>query len=155
MRTGRRVAFDVGKARIGVAVSDFHAILASPSEHIKRTSDEQALTLMRDVLIESEAIEVYVGLPVNLRGESTESTKDAVAIAQQLADLTEIPVYLIDERLTTSVASKAMSNAGKSSKEQRGSIDSAAATVILEQALEVERRNGAVSAMLAKDYSDA
>ncbi len=155
MQTGRRIAFDVGKARIGVAVSDFHAILASPAEHIKRAADELAVEEMLKVVIEVEATGVYVGLPINLRGESTESTRDAVALAKQLASVTDVPIYLIDERLTTSMASKALSNAGKSTKDQRAFIDSAAATVILEHALEVERRTGEVTAQLAKDYIDA
>ena len=152
MQTGRRIAFDIGKARIGVAASDFHAILASPQEHIKRVTDEQAVVAMVKVIAEFEPIAVFVGLPVNLRNESTDSTRDSIHLAKQLAGLTPCPVYLVDERMTTSVASKAMTNAGKSQKDQRSSIDSAAAAVILEQALEAERKHGSIQAQLAKEY---
>ncbi|MFM6962936.1 MAG: Holliday junction resolvase RuvX [Micrococcales bacterium] len=155
MRSGRRIAFDVGQARIGVAISDFHGILASPAEHIKRSEIDAAVEMMAAVAINHDALEIYVGLPINLRGEATESTRDAVAVAKALAGKTDIPVYLIDERMTTSVAAKAMRQAGKSSKEQRAFIDSAAAAVILEQALDAEKRLGSVNTQLAKDYTDA
>ena len=155
MQIGRRIAFDIGKARIGVAASDFHAILASPQQHIKRVTDEQAVVEMVKAIAEFEPIAVYVGLPVNLRNEVTESTRDSIRLAKLLSAFTPVPVYLIDERLTTSVASKAMTNAGKNQKEQRSSIDSAAATVILEQAIQAERMHGEVQASLAKDYPNA
>ena len=136
-------------------MSDFHAILATPAEHIARKSDEQAISEMLRVVADAEAVEIYVGLPVNLKNESTVSTKDAVDMAQSLAALTETPVYLIDERMTTSVARQALTAAGKSSKTQRAYIDSAAAAVILEVALEAERTSGVVTAQLAKDYPNA
>ena len=155
MQSGRRVAFDVGMARIGVAISDFHAILASPAEHIKRVDDNGAIDSMCAVISENDAIAVYVGLPTNLKNQATASTHDAVALAKALAAKTEVPVYLIDERLTTSVAAKAMRAAGKDSRQQRSFIDSAAAAVILEQALELEKRDGRVNAQLAKEHTDA
>ena len=136
-------------------MSDFHAILATPAEHIVRKSDEHAIREMLRVVADAEAVEIYVGLPVNLKNESTASTKDAVDIARSLAALTETPVYLIDERMTTSVARQALTAAGKSLKTQRAYIDSAAAAVILEVALEAERTSGVVTAQLAKDYPNA
>lgn len=109
---------------------------------------------MLEVCNEVEAIEIYVGLPINLKGQSTESTKDAVAVAKQLATQSSAPVILVDERLTTTAASRSMTEAGKSVKNQRSYIDSAAAALILEQALETERQTGSVKGTAAKDYQD-
>ena len=143
MRTGRRVAFDIGKARIGVAVSDFHAILASPREHIlRRESDADTIAELISVVQAEDPIEVYVGLPVNLKNESTASTEDAVSIAKQLAQVIAIPIRLIDERLTSKVASSSLQASGKDSRNQRSYIDSAAAAVILESALSAEKNSG-------------
>jgi putative Holliday junction resolvase len=153
MRSGRRVAFDVGKARIGVAVSDFHAILASPREHIiRRDSIEETIRDMLALISAEDAIEIYVGLPVNLKNEATASTEDAVQVAKQLALSTDIPVRLVDERLTSKVASNALHASGKDTRSQRSFIDSAAAAVILESALNAEKAFGAEPGLAVEDY---
>lgn len=140
MFIGRRFAFDVGKARVGVAASDSHAILSSPQSHIKRAGDLASVCAEAvQMLNAGEAICAYVGLPVNLQNKNTESTRDAIAFAIQLQALTEIPVRLIDERLSTTAAAGSLRAAGHSAKQQKGIIDSAAAAVILEQALALEK----------------
>jgi putative Holliday junction resolvase len=155
MRTGRRVAFDIGKARIGVAVSDFHAILASPREHIlRRESDADTIAELLSVVQAEDAIEVYVGLPVNLKNESTASTKDAVSIAKQLLQVITIPVRLIDERLSSKVAASSLQASGKDTRSQRTFIDSAAAAVILESALSAEKSSGAQPGIAIEEYQD-
>ncbi len=143
MRTGKRVAFDIGKSRIGVAISDYHGILASPREYIARLeSDSDTTSAMVEIANSEEAIEIYVGLPMNLKNAATESTSDAIRIASLLAKKTPIPVQMMDERLTTKVAATALQQAGKDSRKQRGFIDSAAAAVILEAAMNFEKVNG-------------
>ena len=132
MRIGRRIAFDIGKARIGVAVSDSHGILASPRDFVPRKSeDSETLDLLQIQISDCEPIEIYCGLPLNLKSQVTESTADAVHIAKQLQQTFHIPVRLIDERLTTRVASSSLQAAGKNTRNQKQSIDSAAAAVIL------------------------
>jgi putative Holliday junction resolvase len=153
MRTGRRVAFDVGKARIGVAVTDFHAILASPRQHILRSeSDADTIANLISLVQAEDAIEVYVGLPVNLKNESTASTADSLSIAKQLARSISIPVRLIDERLTSKVASNSLHASGKDSRSQRLYIDSAAAAVILESALSAEKNSGSQPGLAIEEY---
>lgn len=155
MRTGRRVAFDIGKARIGVAVSDQHGILASPRAYVSRDPDlMKTITLMLDAIRDEVALEVYVGLPTNLRNEKTLSTDDALLVARALQAECELEIRLIDERLTTRLASSAMSGNGKSTKQQRGSIDSASAAVILESALQYEKANGTLPGIALGDYED-
>ena len=140
MRSGRRIAFDVGKARIGVAMCDFHAILASPAPHIvRRGSLADSVTEAKNLIAEHDCIEAYVGLPVNLQNKATASTDDALAFAQLLNEQTSIDVRLIDERFTTTSASNSLRAAGHTAKDQKSIIDSAAAAIILEQALAVEK----------------
>lgn len=140
MRSGRRIAFDVGKARIGVAMSDFHAILATPAAHIVRTASlAESVKVAKALIVEHDCIEAYVGLPVNLQNKATASTEDAIAFASLLAEESPIEVRLIDERFTTTSAAMSLRAAGHTAKDQKTIIDSAAAAIILEQALALEK----------------
>lgn len=153
MRSGRRIAFDVGKARVGVALSDFHAILATPIAHLNRTADLAAvIAAASKIVAENDAIEIYVGLPLNLKNESTLSTEDAVDFARALALQAEVSVRLIDERLTTTSAASALRSAGHAAKLQKGLIDSAAAAVILEQAISQEKISNTAPGIAIEDY---
>ncbi len=142
MRTGRRLAIDVGKVRIGVAASDFHSILASGVATVQRGADlESAVSELVQLIIEIEPIEIYVGYPISLSGLGSSSASDAVALASALAAKVDVPIRLIDERLTTVTAANALKTSGRDSKSGRKFIDQIAATVILEQAMEMEKNS--------------
>lgn len=143
MRPGRRLALDIGKARVGVAVSDTAGILASPREAIARASDaDEYLKSILDIASELEVIEIYVGNPLSLSGEITPSTQDATEAARKLAEIIDIPVLLIDERLTTVSAAAKLRQSGLNAKQAKSLIDSASAVEILEAALRFERNQG-------------
>ena len=145
MRSGRRLAIDVGKVRIGIAASDQHSILASGIETVQRTSDLQvSINRIKEIIGEVQPIEIYIGLPISMKGESTESTRDAIEFAKALAGSSEIPIRFIDERLTTILAANSLKFSGRSSKSGRKVIDQIAATVILEQAIEIEKLTGSI-----------
>ncbi len=143
MRTGVRLGIDVGKARIGVARSDLHGMLATPIETVLRDlGDARAdFSRLEEIVAEYDVFEVIVGLPLNMRGERTLSTEDALQFAHTLAArLGEAtPVRLVDERLSTVSAQGHLRQAGRKTKESRGVIDQAAAVVILQHALDIER----------------
>lgn len=144
MRSGRRLAIDVGKVRIGVAASDFHGILASSLATVQRTDPiDQSIQELCGLVNEVEPIEIYVGLPVSMSGQFSASTQDAIDFAKGLAAAQVVPVRMIDERLTTVSASAALRSSGRDSKSGRKIIDQIAATIILEQALETEKSSGA------------
>mgnify|MGYP003522510729 FL=1 len=141
-RVGVRLAVDVGTVRVGVARSDPHGILASPVETVPRgAGDLQRLLTLID---ENNAIEVFVGLPVAMSGRETASTADARAVAQDLANnlaaVGEIRVRMIDERMTTVSAQGQLHASGRGTREGRSVIDQVAAVIMLEHALETERR---------------
>lgn len=139
MRRGVRIGVDVGRARVGVARSDRDGLLATPVETIQRASTD-VVARLRAIAVELDAVEAVVGLPISLSGGDTASTQDARDIAALLA--ASMPVRLVDERLSTVTASAGMRAAGKSSRQQRSSIDQAAAVVILQHALDSERSAG-------------
>lgn len=143
MRRGRRIAIDVGKVRIGLAVSDLDAILASPLTTVSRNPDiEQTVDAIVAEISEYQPIEIYVGLPINLKGDPTASTEDAIHLAKQISSRVECDVRLIDERLSTVAAAQALRSSGRNTKSSRGVIDQVAATIILESAMDFERNFG-------------
>jgi putative Holliday junction resolvase len=136
MKKGRRLAIDVGKVRIGLAVCDIEGILATPLSAIARSiPDDDSLKEIAAIADENQVIEVYVGDPIALSGGTTASTKDARDFAEKLAAWINIPVRLVDERLTTVTASSKLRLSGKDSREAKSLIDSASSVEILEQVL--------------------
>lgn len=135
MQRGRRIAFDVGAARIGVAICDPDAILSSPLSKIDRNDDDIKSALR--YIEENDVVAIYVGLPINLDGKWTRSTFDALYFAQELEDSTNVRVRMIDERLSTRAAQANLHAAGRTVKTSKDVIDSASAIEILERALEV------------------
>jgi putative Holliday junction resolvase len=145
------LAFDVGTARIGVAVCDPDGILASPLKRIER--DGQELETVRTLLAELEPVAIYVGLPINLEGKFTQSTRDAVYFAEDIEEFTHTRVRMVDERLSTRTAQAAMHSVGKTVKSSKEWIDSASAVEILERALEVLKAGREAGKPVAS-YSD-
>ncbi|NDL56025.1 Holliday junction resolvase RuvX [Phytoactinopolyspora mesophila] len=141
MRPGRRLGVDVGRVRIGVAASDPGGVLATPVETVRRGHGD--LARLAALAAEREVVEVVVGFPRTLRGQEGLAADEVRAFATELAGFVEpCPVRLVDERMTTSVATRHMRAQGTSSRRGRKSIDQAAAMIILQDALDMERTNG-------------
>ncbi len=140
MRTGVRLGVDVGTARVGVARSDPHGVLATPIETLARRDD--VIAGIRRLVDEPAAIEVVVGLPIALSGAETASTADARTVAVAIAAALPVPVRLVDERLTTVSAARGLREAGRTTKNSRSVVDQAAAVILLQHALDLERTSG-------------
>jgi len=143
MERGSRLAIDVGTVRIGLAVSDPDSIVSTPLPALVRSKLlVESLQEILSLISKNGVIEVYVGDPLSLSGVETASTQDARQFALQLAELTSVPVRLVDERLTTVTASAKLRLNGKNAKAAKSLIDSASAVEILEQALNVSKQSG-------------
>jgi putative Holliday junction resolvase len=134
------MGLDFGVARIGVAVSSVDAIICSPLATVQ--NNDEAITRVMELISEQEPIEVYVGLPLNLQGEHTKSTDLAIDFAKQLSDAGAPSIRMVDERLSTRAAQSQLHTSGKNSRQSKGVIDAAAATLIVESALSYERATG-------------
>ena len=131
---------DVGTVRVGLALSDPTGTLASPLETLRRAKNRSDLDRLAALVVEHEVTEVVVGEPVHLSGASGASAQDASDYAQELADrIPDVPVILIDERLSTVTAASHLREGGIDSRKQRPVIDQAAAVVILQQFLDSRR----------------
>ncbi|HEY4597965.1 Holliday junction resolvase RuvX [Corynebacterium sp.] len=138
---GRRLALDVGSVRIGVALSDPDGILASPLETVAAAVDGSDVSRVVELIAENFVVEVVVGLPVALRGNHTASTAAALDFYEDLdEELPDLPIRLVDERMSTMAATQAFQASGVSAKKGRKRIDQAAAVHILQGWLDARRR---------------
>lgn len=144
MRVGRRLGVDVGDVRVGVAVCDPGGLIATPIETIAAGPD--CLPRLVDLAGEYEVIEIVVGLPLSLSGREGPAAAKVREFAGQLVSaVAPVPVRLVDERLSTMTADSHLRAGGlagtnkQSGKRRRAVIDQAAATVILQAALDTER----------------
>jgi putative Holliday junction resolvase len=140
-RRGRRLGVDVGDARIGVAISDPDGILATPVETV--AAGPTAIGRLAEIVRENDVLECVVGLPMGLSGrEGPAAVKVRAFCAELLAAIDPVPIRLFDERMSTITADANLRHSGRSGKGKRNIIDQAAATVILQTALDSERTRG-------------
>jgi len=131
---GRRIAFDYGDVRTGVALCDPDGILSSPLSVLDSKSRD-FLNQISALIAEYEPIRIFVGLPMNMSGSKGESAEKAESFGQSLQSITDLPVVFVDERLSTVSAQKKLKEAGVSTRDSKSVIDAMAAVAILEQGL--------------------
>ena len=141
MKPGRRIGFDFGDVRIGVACSDQSGVLASPLEFLVNGEGHLEVKIS-ELFTQYEPLYIAIGFPIHLSGKESEKSKSVTKFAELISTLTKAPIYLIDERMTTVSASRILREAGHNSKSARSEIDSAAAAAILDSALNQERLQG-------------
>ena len=142
--SGRRLAIDFGDVRIGLAVSDTTALVASPLRTIKN-SDDNVVAVNEEIasIVLEEAISVvYIGLPIHLSGGEGTSAEKVRHFAQELRSYigSHMEMRLVDERLSTKSAISQAKSIGK--KLTREDVDQMAAVAILEFALQWESSSG-------------
>ena len=126
----RILGIDLGKARIGVAVSDELGMLAHPVETIPAGGD--ALKRIAQIVKEKDAERVIVGLPRHMNGTVGTGASEALAFAEKLRGAVSCEVITWDERLTTTAANRAMRASGRKTRDSRAFVDQVAAQMILQ-----------------------
>ena len=139
MQRGRRIAFDYGDVRIGVATSDADSIICSPLTTLKAT-DKSLLKSISEILAEIDPVQIFVGKPALLSGKEGAATDKALQFADLLRGITGVEIVMVDERLSTVTAARNLRDSGRNAKESKASIDMAAAVGILEFAIDLEKR---------------
>ena len=143
---GRRIGFDFGDKRIGVATSDRESILVSP--HATIVNDEKLLDKLKEIIQNVEPLYIVVGDPKHLSGEQSAKSADVVEFAFLVKSIYQGPVYFVDERLTTANSYSQMREIGKSEKDSKHIIDQIAAINILESAILNERSGTIIGRLL-------
>ena len=139
---------DVGLVRVGLALCDPDGILATPLTTLRRDPKKGFdVKLLAGLVQEHDVVAVYVGLPRSLDGGENASTgmaRDyAAALVRRLrAKGRDVPVRLVDERLSTVDAHRALLEAGVSRREHMDKVDQVAAATILQSAVDRARATG-------------
>ena len=133
---GRRVGIDFGQVRIGVAVSDFDAILVSPVKTLP--NDATLTTMLKEIFKEYDPIYIAIGNPIHLSGADSDKAKMIRSFAISMRAFYTGNIYLIDERLSTNQSISQLHEMGKNVKNSKSFLDQMAAVNILNQALQLE-----------------
>ena len=138
----RTLGIDFGTKRIGIALSDPLGILSSGIEVIqkgKNYSDD--IIKLKEIIGRYTGIEeIVIGLPKTLKNEESFAAQKVREFASEVEKAINLKVILLDERLTTAAVEKSMIGAGLSREKRKGSIDKAAAAMILQNYLDSKRR---------------
>jgi putative holliday junction resolvase len=124
------LAIDLGRVRIGVAISDELHLLAHPLETIP--ADDQTTSRLAQIIREKKVDHVVVGIPRQMNGQIGAAATETLRFVEQLRAILPCPVVTWDERLTTVAAHRALRDAGKKTRDTRGYVDQIAAQMILQ-----------------------
>ena len=133
---GVLIGLDLGSKTIGVAASDPDRRVAAPVETISRQRFNLDARRILDLAAERRAAGLVLGLPISMDGSEGPRAQATRAFARNLARLTELPIALWDERLSTAAVERALIAADASRAKRKSVIDQHAAAYILQGALD-------------------
>jgi putative Holliday junction resolvase len=136
---GRILAIDLGSKRIGLALSDPTGTIASPIGKIEFQGEENLLVEIEKLIQEKEVAEIVVGFPIRTSGQKGEQALMAERFAEKLRARLSLPVHLLDERMSTQAAEKALLESDMSRQKRKNVRDQVAASLILQSFLELRR----------------
>ncbi len=132
----RILGIDYGQKRIGIAISDEMAIVATPVGTVEESGVNAAVAAIAKIVTEREVGKIIVGLPRNMDGSIGPKAQETLAFVEKLKTRSTVPIQMWDERLTTKAAERAMIEADVSRKKRRENIDKMAAQLILQSYLD-------------------
>ena len=131
-KEGKIMAFDLGRRRIGVAMTDAGGLMAHSLTTLEVKSSAGALEKVLSIIRDHQPDELLVGLPVNMDGTRGPESERCKKFAEELSRATGLPVSLWDERLTTVMAERSLVEQGLSRKKRKGVVDKVAALLLLQ-----------------------
>lgn len=126
------MALDVGTKRIGIALSDFLKVIATPHSYIERNPEDKAIEKIISIAKENRVDKIVVGLPINMDGSVGGQAQDCINFSQKIHGF---DIIYEDERLTSEEAEERLRNRKINFKKDKGLVDMESACVILEQYL--------------------
>lgn len=136
----RILALDVGKKRIGLAVSDELFLTAQGIETLHRTRIRDDLARLKAVAESWNAGALLIGRPLHMSGDESRQSEYTREFAERASAFLGLPVIAWDERLTSMEAERLLRSAGASLEQRKKSVDQLAAVLLLESYLEYKRR---------------
>ena len=136
----RILGVDLGRRRVGVAVSDPTGLIASPLTVVEVRGIKDAVRRVLEICREQQAERVVVGLPVTLGGELGPQAREVLEFVEALRRESPVPVETWDERLSTVGATRLLRAGGHDTRSMRGRVDAAAAAFMLQGYLDSRRQ---------------
>jgi putative Holliday junction resolvase len=134
--TGRVIALDLGKRRIGLAVSDGLGITAQGLPTLQRTNNREDLEHLAQIVNEYEVKHILMGNPLHMSGRQSRQAEYTKEFAERLAKRTGLEVVYWDERLTSVAAERVLRESGISIEKRAKAVDQLAAVILLESYLD-------------------
>tara|TARA_B100001057_G_C22313589_1_gene743013 strand:- start:135 stop:590 length:456 start_codon:yes stop_codon:yes gene_type:complete len=132
----RLIGLDLGSKRIGVSICDEKQLIATPFKTIKRSSSRELTDELKIIINENNIKGIIIGNPINMDGSSGRSAQSVKDTANNIEMITNLPVCLWDERLSTVGAFKLTSKLGVNITKREQKIDENAAAFILQGAID-------------------
>ena len=132
----RVIGLDVGDARIGIAISDPLRITAAGLETIQRKNMQIDVAAIADLAKRHGAVEIVIGLPVNMDGSEGGQAQKVQSFGRKLARASGLPIIYEDEWLSTVSAIRSLSIQGVKTGHNRDLVDRQAAAIILQRYLD-------------------
>jgi putative Holliday junction resolvase len=129
---GSVLGFDFGEKRIGVALGEHLMGIAHPLTTIDTEVNDERFRRIGDLIAEWKPVALVVGLPLSLDGEEHQMTQLCRRFARRLEGRFHLPVFIIDERLSSAEASQSLKHQGIGGRKQKPMIDQVAAQHILQ-----------------------
>lgn len=135
------IGLDLGSRTIGVAISDFLGIIASPIGTLKISENnlDEALDVVSNLVKEHGVKTIVLGLPKNMNGSIGFQAEYCLKFKDMLVEKLALEVVMIDERLTSKMAEQVMLTADMSRKKRKTNVDKLAATIILQSYLDAKK----------------
>lgn len=135
----RLLCLDLGERRIGLATGDTGSTIATPVGFIERTALKQDIARILELAESRQAQGIVVGMPLSLNGRVGPQAKRVQGFLRALKTRTDLLVETMDERYSTAEAQRILGLAGRKPSRNKGELDAAAATVILQEYLDIQR----------------
>tara|TARA_B110000438_G_scaffold24813_1_gene23149 strand:- start:655 stop:1119 length:465 start_codon:yes stop_codon:yes gene_type:complete len=135
------LCLDLGKKRIGLAISDVNQKIASPYDVIKEKKFSEVLEIIKNLVKEFDIGSIIVGDPINMDGSLGPKSQSSRSFIANINKDIHIPILLWDERLSTVAAEKSLIEADISRKKRGEVIDKIAANIILQNFLDFLNTN--------------
>jgi len=154
MSTGRVMALDVGKVRVGVALSDPLGYTAQPLLTLWRKSRGEDFRSLLRLIRKYEVVKIVVGNPLHMSGGVSPWAAKVQEFAEELRKRSGLPVTLWDERLSSVAAHEILNEVGHDSRDRKYVIDQVAAVVILRGWMEAKEQAAARAALKQSDRDE-
>ena len=129
------LCLDLGKKRIGLAISDINQKIASPYDVIKEKKFSEILIILKNLIKKFDIGSIIIGDPINMDGSLGPKSQSSRSFISNISKDIDIPILLWDERLSTIAAEKSLIEADISRKKRGEVIDKIAANIILQSFL--------------------